>query len=140
MASQSIAAKEMLPIVLAAAIWGSYWRGGTVRIHCDNSAAVDVLNNQSARDPLLCHHLRSWFFIGARFDFDMIALNTPGTSNLAADTLSRDNLPFFRSQVLHAADRPTPLPTTLARRLSVTKPAWTLQHWTRWLDSSLTKP
>ena len=101
-----------------------------MRFHCDNSAAVEVLNNQSARDPLLCHHLHSLFFIGAGFDFDMIAVHTPGTSNLAADAHSRDNLPFFRSQVLHAANRPTPLPTTLARGLNVTKPAWTSQHWT----------
>ena len=52
-----IAAKEMLRIVLVVAIWGSSWRGGTVCFHCDNLAAVEMLNNQSASDPLACHHL-----------------------------------------------------------------------------------
>ena len=28
-------------------------------VHCDNQSIVDILNNQSAREPLLCHHLSS---------------------------------------------------------------------------------
>ena len=102
-ASHGIAAKELLSIVLAAAIWGHEWRGRTVRFRCDNYAAVAAVNNLSAREHLLCHHLRSLFFISARFDIDIIALYTPGVSNVAADALSRDNVRLFFSQIPHAA-------------------------------------
>ena len=54
----SIAAKELLPIVLAALVWGSAWQGSSVLCVCDNAAVVDVINHHSARDPLLCHLLR----------------------------------------------------------------------------------
>ena len=39
----SIAAKELLPIVVGAAAWGSKWEGKTVCFHCDNAAVVAVL-------------------------------------------------------------------------------------------------
>ena len=139
-ASHGIAAKELLPIVLAAAIWGHEWRGSTVRFHCDNSAAVAVMNNLSAHEHLLCHHLRSLFFIGARFDINIIAVHTPGVSKIAADALSRDNVCLFFSQIPHAAHRPTPLPARLAWGLCVSKPGWISRDWTAWLDSILTRP
>ena len=39
----------------AALVWGHEWRGLTVRANCDNSAVVEVINNHSAKDNLLCH-------------------------------------------------------------------------------------
>ena len=35
-----IAAKEMVPILVAAAVWGRRWRGLTVCCHCYNEAVV----------------------------------------------------------------------------------------------------
>ena len=37
----SIVAKEMLPIAVAAAIWGKEQRGCTVEFNCDNEAVVN---------------------------------------------------------------------------------------------------
>ena len=54
-AAANIAAKELFPIVAAALVWGHEWRGLTVRANCDNSAVVEVINNHSAKDNLLCH-------------------------------------------------------------------------------------
>ena len=35
---QPITLKELVPIVLAAAIWGKQWNGKTVLAQCDNAA------------------------------------------------------------------------------------------------------
>ena len=39
----SISAKELVPIVVAAAIWGPHWSGSHVLFHCDNEAVVTVI-------------------------------------------------------------------------------------------------
>ena len=39
-AVQHIAIKELLPVVLACAVWGSYWQYCTVLVKCDNIAVV----------------------------------------------------------------------------------------------------
>ena len=41
--SSSIAAKELLPIIVAAAIWGPAWEGSTVLCHCDNQSVVAAI-------------------------------------------------------------------------------------------------
>lgn len=52
---RNIAAKELVPLVLGAAIWGRGWSGLTVRFLSDNSAVVAALLSRSARDPVLSH-------------------------------------------------------------------------------------
>jgi len=42
--------KEMLPIVIAAAIWERKWKGGTVLVRCDNMAAVSIINQETSHD------------------------------------------------------------------------------------------
>ncbi len=50
-----IAWKELLPIVLACASWGRQWRGGVVTMHCDNTAAVAVVNSGYSKVPEIMH-------------------------------------------------------------------------------------
>ena len=57
-AGASIAAKELLPIIAAAAIWGPQWGGSSVLCHCDNEAVVAVVRGGYCRDPTLAHMLR----------------------------------------------------------------------------------
>ena len=40
----AISTKEMVPIVLAAVLWGKEWYNKLVLVHCDNQAVVEVLN------------------------------------------------------------------------------------------------
>ena len=44
-----ITQKEVLPVVLACAVWGEQWSGQTVQAYCDNEAAVSVLNSGTHR-------------------------------------------------------------------------------------------
>ena len=37
--------KEVLPVVIACAVWGRDWEKHQVVVHCDNEAAVAVLNS-----------------------------------------------------------------------------------------------
>ena len=54
----NIAAKELVPLVTAASLWGPRWHSGCVCLHCDNMAVVEVLKRHTSRDPLLTHLLR----------------------------------------------------------------------------------
>ena len=57
----NIAAKEMVPIAVAAALWGRSWRGQHVLFRSDNEAVVWSINKNTARDPSLLHVLRCFF-------------------------------------------------------------------------------
>ena len=105
--SWSIAIKELVPIIMACAMWGWEWQGSTVLVHCDNKAVVSVLNG-CAKDTLLVHLLRCIFFIAAHYELSVRAAHIPGKDNMAADAISRDNLPLFHSQVPQAAKDPSP--------------------------------
>ena len=59
----NIAVKEMVPIVVSAAIWGKRWCNLTITFPCDNMAVVQTLSKGSAKDPLLSHLLRGLFWL-----------------------------------------------------------------------------
>ena len=46
----AIAQKELVPVVMAAAVWGHQWQGCHVCFHSDNMAVVSVLVNRAAKD------------------------------------------------------------------------------------------
>ena len=91
--SVNIATKEFVPVVTAAALWGRQCAGSHVCFHVDNLAVVSILNKWSAKDPLLSNLLRCLFF----YKFHFSAEHIPGSSNTAADALSRDNIHIFFS-------------------------------------------
>ena len=61
--------KEFLPLLLAAAVWGSEWRGHRVKFECDNSTVVAALERRSSRVPLLMQLLRALHYVSAYFSF-----------------------------------------------------------------------
>ena len=105
--SLHIAAKELLPVVVSAALWGRSWAGSTVLFRSDNQAVVSVLDSRSARDPHLAHLLRNLFFIEARHQFGVRARHIPGKDNVVVDALSRGNLPLFFSLCPQAPATPS---------------------------------
>ena len=135
--SWDISAKELLPILYALVMWGSHWRGRVVVFHCDNMAVVSVVNTGSSRDSTLMHMLRCLFFVAAKFEVQVRAQHIPGIMNVAADALSRNNLPHFL-QVVHQADPdPSPMPAALVDLLVREQPDWTSPHWARLFNASL---
>ena len=67
----SITIKEMLPVILAAAIWGEQWHGKQAICYCDNQAVVAVLSSRTSREANLMHMLRCLFYIEAFHDFSL---------------------------------------------------------------------
>ena len=94
---QNIAAMELLPILLASAMWGSNWQAHHILCQCDNQAVVAVLNKGSAKDLMLAHILRCISFYAAHYGFSFSAIHVPGEHNRAADALSRNNVQLFLS-------------------------------------------
>ena len=100
----SIAAKELVPIVIVALVCGDQWGDRLILVHCDNQAMVEVIDSGSSKeDILIMHLLRCVFFISAHHDFALWATHIPGKNNIAADAISRNNLALFllRSQQLN---------------------------------------
>lgn len=135
---QNIATLELVPIVTAAAVWGKYWQGQTVRCRCDNQAVVFALLNRSCRDPNLMHLLRTLFFFEAHFQFSLHAEHIAGKDNQLADDLSRNNLPSFMQRCPGEPRKsPTTIPSPLRDMLLSSKPDWNSPTWTQLFKATL---
>ena len=77
-AHESIAPKELVPIVVAVALWGPYWSGKRVCCLCDNAAVVASVNKGAAKDPGLSHLLRILALVVAILDITLYAQHLPG--------------------------------------------------------------
>ena len=130
----SIAVKEMLPVVAAAANWGYLWAGAHVSFHVDNMAVVAVLQRQAPRDRDLAHLLRCLCFYAAHYQFCFSPSHIAGHLNTAADALSCNNITLFSSlfpQVPHS-----PVSPTVAACLLHSQPDWGSSAWTSLFSSS----
>ena len=139
LSQKSIAAKELIPIVVACAVWGLTWEGQVVRCRSDNQAVVAVIQTRYSRDDDLMHLLRSLFFFEAVFGCQIIVTYIPGAHNSLADDLSRDKLCSFVSKVPGAETEPTPLPGVLIHLLQAPQLDWTSESWTLLFSIILTK-
>ena len=83
--SVHITAKELIPIVIAAAVWVGHWSRKRICFRCDNMSVVDLLKSNTSQDRLLMHLLRCLAFYSAYFRFQFLAVHVPGIHNTAAD-------------------------------------------------------
>ena len=134
-----IAAKELIPVIIAAVIWGRWWRGGKVLAQSDNMATVSVINSRFSRDPHLMQLLRCLFFIEAHLQFKLEATHIPGADNDLADDLSRDNLAAFLHKLPSADPIPSPIPPSLLQWLLHPNLDWTSQTWMELFTSFVQK-
>ena len=95
----SIAAKELVPIVIAAVLWGHGWSGKHVCFHCDNEAVVLMIQVHNAHKELLytegtqcsrgCHFSRQLDFIV----FSRL------TSTASPDHFTSDSIPVISTEL-----------------------------------------
>ena len=130
-----ISVKELIPILIAAVVWGKDWLGCRAVARCDNAAVVAVLNSRSCKDPTLMQLLRSLFFIEAKGQFKLSAIHIPGTHNDLADDLSRDRVAVFRAKKPEADPHPTVIPISLLQWLLRRDLEWTSPVWMRLFSS-----
>ena len=125
-----ITVKELVPIVVAATVWGPSWRGKTILARCDNIAVVAIVNHGSSKNAEAMQLMRCLSFIAATFDFRLVATHIRGRDNILADALSRDNWSLFNSLYPQASKEATPIPPALLDLLVVAMPDWTCRRWT----------
>ena len=110
---QSIAYKELFPVVITAHIWGPQWSKMHVLFHSNNEAVVNMLNSRTSKTPCIMRLLSNLFFSAACHSFSFSAQHIPGVSNQTADAISH-----FRWQELHRlAPDAQPLPTMIPPEL-----------------------
>ena len=127
---ESILLQELVPIILACALWGQAWQGSSVVIHCDNMGTVAVVNSGYSKVPQVMHLLRCLFFIRAHFSLSVRAVHVPGVENGWADVISRNLLSDFFAQVPGARGGRQDIPRSLLDLLVVRQPDWTSATWT----------
>lgn len=125
----SIQVKELVPVVIAAALYGRKWEGKIVQFKVDNAAVVDIIQGTYSREPHLMHLVRLLVFFAAARGFWFTAEHIPGRENGLADAISRDNEGYFLSQVPQAARNSSYIPPSLLA-LVMQDTAWTSAAWT----------
>lgn len=124
-----ISVKEMIPVVISAALWGHQWSGQSVHFQSDNTSVVALINSGTSREDTLMHLMRCLSFIMAKFNFVVSASHIKGSHNVLADALSRNDRKTL-SNYPQAQPTPTAIPTPLLDLLIMHKPDWTSRHWT----------
>ena len=131
MKASHISVREMIPVVMSAALWGRHWLGKSVCFRSDNSAVVALVNSGCSRDHSLMHLMRCLAFITAKYNFVVSSAHIKGAHNDLADALSRNNKAYFLSCYPQAQASPTTVPQELVELLVTTQPDWISPHWTR---------
>jgi hypothetical protein len=129
-----ITVKELVPIVISAAIWGGAWQGKTVRFQCDNTAVVSIINHGSSNNKEAMHLARCLAFVAGKFDVHMEAVHIRGVNNILADSLSRDNHPLFQSLYPQASSTATPVPGATPRHAAPIQAGLDLQELDRTVE------
>ena len=124
-----ITVKELLPIVLGAAVWGSKWKGLAVSCLCDNAAMVAIVNSGRSKMDRTMHLMRCLSFFLARWGVSMVCRHISGAQNGAADALSCGDVPSFQRLVPGADKAPTVIPDNLLQCLVLGTPDWTKVDW-----------
>ena len=66
----SIAVKELVPVIIAATLFGSQWSlGHLIQLSVDNMSVVHILNSTYSRDPHLLHWFASWCSLQLTLNF-----------------------------------------------------------------------
>src|SRR5437762_5380801 len=77
----------MFAVLHAFLLWHEVWRGGKVRVACDNSSVVDAINKHSIKGPAIIP-LQRIFLIAAAFDIQILMFWVPSEENIVADAAS----------------------------------------------------
>ena len=97
--------------------------------HCDNQAAVCVINVGYSCNKDMMHLMCCLFFIRAYCGIGMRAEHILGKQNVAADAISHGNLSTLFQVSPQASPLPTAVPHSLHDLLVAQQPDWTSPSW-----------
>jgi len=118
-------AKELVPITLSCAVWGTKLSRAKVLFQCDNLGLVAAISKGSSRDKDVMHLLRCMWFLVACFDIDVCAEHIAGVSNITANQLSRNYMQSFFSFHPQVSLLPTSLSPSFLQIVSPPELDWT---------------
>ena len=127
----SIAVRELVPVVVAAASWGDSWHGKFIQFNSDNSAVVEMLNKRYSSKVMLMHLLRCLVFFAAKYSFWFCAQHVPGVNNGRADALPRGEVERFRFYSPQGINKnPTRVAQEVNEVILDPKGDWVSELWT----------
>ena len=97
---------EIIPIVIAASLWGHEWSRKRILLLCDNQAIVSVINKGRSESSLIMPFVRRLTLLSMQHHFLLRASYIASDQNGPADALSRFQMARFR-RLMPTAD---PLP------------------------------
>ena len=92
----SIEWKELYPIVLAIAMWGSHLAGHRLTVRCDNEAVCQIWKSGTSKSKPVMALLRAGLLLAAWYNVVVLLVPIPGTDNVLADCLSRLQVQRFK--------------------------------------------
>ena len=108
-----IAILELIPVIVAAHIWGHRWE----RRRIDNAAAVHSVNSGLPKDLHLSYLVRKLAILATVYSFTYRAEHIPGIHNGSSYALSRGNFSKFRELMPNAELCNTSIPIEFLREL-----------------------
>ena len=121
-----ITTKELVPVVIAAAMWGRAWFRTQVCFHVDNMGVVAILRRYTAGGDISHHLIRCLYFYASFWQFEFSAEHIPGVQNTAADAVSQNNLTLFSSLFPQATRVHIPV---VLQDLLLQRPDWGSVSW-----------
>ena len=76
-------------VVVSLQVWANIWANKRVKIKCDNLPVVGVIRSGKTRNTFQATCARNIWLITAMFIIDIKVIHVPGTSNRAADLITR---------------------------------------------------
>ena len=73
---------KLVPVVVAAALFGGYWKGKLVAFSVDNQAVVEIINKSHSKESHLMHLIRLLTFYACHYGFEFRAEHIPGKRTL----------------------------------------------------------
>ena len=101
-AGHHISRLELLNVVVALKLWSTMYQGSTVKVYCDNSAAVALLQNGKGHDDFMVSCAREAWLTAVTGNFRILPQHRPGEDMGAADSLSREHLTTGGGHTTHA--------------------------------------
>lgn len=106
----SIQVKELIPVVVAAALYGRKWKGKVVEFVIDNQAVVEIVKSRCSREVHLMHLARLLVLIACRCQFHFPATHIAGVDNTLADAISRNRAQSFVERASVTPSPPSQVP------------------------------
>ena len=121
--SLNIAIKELIPVVIAAKLWGFQWKRKRIEFQSDNMAVVCCLKTGSCKNRHLAFLLRELTILAITNSFTFTATHIEGVKNRKADALSRFELQDFFRECPDMNRKPLEVPQDFLQHLLF--PSWT---------------